>query len=99
MKEKVRVNAGEFATVAINIFTEECMRIANENWSKAQVGMLQTLFESAKHGYTYKCVRCSYFGRSRDANQETQKNCMWEPSKGDGRGKPCEEEEERGAGD
>ena len=89
--KRVNVTVGQVANTAVNLFAEDCINIAKENWSKSQVEMLERLFESIKRGCEYKCVGCTYFGRVPDA-QETVEECMWQPGEEDGWNLPCEEE-------
>lgn len=94
MADEKTITVGEVAAVAIGMFAEECKKIASENWSEAQVEMLDTLFEAARLGCEYKCVKCKYFGRHADAPETVEMDCMWEMLKEEGESStpPCEEE-------
>ena len=87
-----KVTVGEVATVAINLFAEDCINAAKENWGDTYTVMLETLFESVKNGYEYKCVRCRHFRKPEGAYPDTMKECLWKPSEENGIFKPCEEE-------
>ncbi len=75
----------------ITTFKEKCIKIANENWSKSQVWMLECLFETIEKECEYKCLRCSYFGRPGDAPETSPEDCMWEPNE-DEEYRPCEDD-------
>lgn len=93
MEEKANVTVGQVANVAINIFADDCVRIAKKNWSQSQVDMLETLFESAKRGCEYKCIRCEYYGKPSDAPETVEEGCMWDMCHDkEEESRPCEEE-------
>lgn len=89
--QKVNVTVGEVLNTAINVFTEDCIEIAKNNWSEIQVKMLQRLFECVKSGCEYKCIECVYYGRPADAPETIEAGCMWKPSEDNGWDLPCEE--------
>lgn len=90
--QKVNVTVGEVADTTINLFTEDCIGIAKENWSEIQVKMLQQLFECVRKGCEYKCVGCVHYGRPGDAPETTEEDCMWQPSEDNGWNLPCKED-------
>ena len=90
--KKVNVTVGEVANTAINLFAQDCMTIAKENWSEIQVKMLQQLFECVKKGCEYKCVGCVHYGKAADAPETTEEDCMWTPNEDNGWNLPCEED-------
>ena len=81
--------------VEIGIFVNDCKDIAKKNWCESQVEMLDTLFEAARMGWEYKCVKCGYFGRPADAPDTVDKDCLWSMCKEEGESDipPCEEDE------
>lgn len=91
-KRELDQELNKAADTAVNIFIHDCLNMAKENWCNRQVDMLETLFESVKNGYEYRCIKCSYFGRAGDAPSCVPKECMWVPGEEDGWNKPCEEE-------
>lgn len=90
MKETVTIR--EVATTAITLFTNDCKEIAEKNWSKSQVEMLDRLFMAVVHGCEYKCVGCEYLCKAADAPETAEEECMWIPSEENGEQRPCEEE-------
>lgn len=87
------VTAGQVINATIDLFTEDCLRMAKENWSSSQVEMLETLFDAERKGCEYRCVRCEHFGRAADAPETVEECCMWQQSENNGWTKPCEEDE------
>lgn len=91
---KAKVTVAQVAAASINIFASDCMAVAKENWCQSQVDMLERLFTCVSRGCDYKCVGCTYFGKTSDAPENNPDDCMWQPGGEDGFEKPCEGDEE-----
>lgn len=78
-KKITNITIENVANIALSLFIKDCLNIAEQNWCKSQVEMLEKLFVAAGKGCQYKCVGCKYFGRASDAPETVEEDCMWQP--------------------
>lgn len=87
-KDYIRIT--EVADILIQIYIDECMKVAKENWCDSQVEMLERLLECVRKGCEYKCVGCTYLSRPFTAPEDAPEVCMWDSYEDKGCEKPCE---------